>query len=81
MFGTDINDQEMKGIIPRSGDHIFNHILSCDNKQVEWSIRCSFMEIYNEKVNDLLARGPDHEDLRIRESPERGIYVENASET
>lgn len=39
------------------------------------------MEIYNEKVNDLLARGPDHEDLRIRESPERGIYVEGATET
>lgn len=81
MFGSDINDPEGKGIIPRSGDHIFKHIASCDNPDIEFNIRCSFFEIYNESVNDLLARGPEHENLRIRETPEKGIFVENATET
>ena len=81
MFGSDVNDPEMKGIIPRSGDHIFKHIAANDNPDIEWSIRCSFLEIYNESVNDLLARGAEHENLKIRESPERGIYVENAVES
>ncbi|KAH0571469.1 Kinesin-like protein [Spironucleus salmonicida] len=81
MFGSDVNDDEGKGIIPRSAEDIFNHILHSDNNDIEYSIRCSFLEIYNEQVNDLLARGPDHENLKIRESPDRGIYVENAVET
>ena len=81
MFGSDVNDDEGKGIIPRAADHIFNHILHCDNKDLEFSIKCSFLEIYNESVNDLLARGEAHENLKIRESPDRGIYVENAVET
>lgn len=78
MFGADIHSEDMKGIIPRAGDHIFRHIATCDNKDIEFSVRCSFLEIYNESVNDLLARGPEHENLKIRETPERGIFVENA---
>lgn len=78
MFGADIHSEDLKGIIPRAGDHIFKHIACCDNPDIEFSIRCSFLEIYNEAVNDLLARGPEHENLKIRETPERGIFVENA---
>lgn len=80
MFGADISDQDQKGIIPRSGDHIFRHITQESNPDLEWSIRCSFLEIYNESVNDLLARGAEHENLKIRESPDRGIYVQGAAE-
>lgn len=81
MYGSDINHPEQKGIIPRAGDHIFASIAAERDPNKEWNIRCSFVEVYNESVNDLLAKGPEHENLRVRESPERGIYVENAVET
>ncbi|CAL6003994.1 Kinesin-like_protein [Hexamita inflata] len=81
MYGADISNQEMKGIIPRSGDHIFQHIRDCKDPNLEFNIRCAFIEIYNESINDLLARGPEHENLKIRETPERGIFVEGATET
>ncbi|XP_050386560.1 kinesin-like protein KIN-7O isoform X2 [Argentina anserina] len=39
----------------------------------EFLLRMSYMEIYNEEINDLLA--PEHRKLQIHESIERGIYV------
>ena len=80
MFGSNVNDDEMKGIIPRSGDHIFKHINAFRNKDIEWRITCTFVEIYNECVNDLLVRDSEHENLKIRESPEKGVVIEGAVE-
>ena len=40
--------------------------------------RCSFLEIYKEKIMDLL--NPTTLDLSIREDITRGIYVENLTE-
>lgn len=39
---------------------------------------CSFLEIYNERVRDLLSRGEQKKrvSLRVREHPEKGPYVE-----
>ncbi|KAG5537102.1 hypothetical protein RHGRI_024517 [Rhododendron griersonianum] len=39
----------------------------------EFLLRMSYMEIYNEEINDLLA--PEHRKLQIHESLERGIFV------
>ncbi|KAG6498178.1 hypothetical protein ZIOFF_046090 [Zingiber officinale] len=39
----------------------------------EFLLRMSYMEIYNEEINDLLV--PEHRKLQIHESLERGIYV------
>ncbi|GAA0153899.1 hypothetical protein LIER_12027 [Lithospermum erythrorhizon] len=39
----------------------------------EFLLRMSYMEIYNEEINDLLA--PEHRKLQIHESVERGIFV------
>ncbi|KAM5551725.1 kinesin-like protein KIN-7O [Rosa sericea] len=39
----------------------------------EFLLRMSYMEIYNEEINDLLA--PEHRKLQIHESIERGIFV------
>ncbi|KAL6289173.1 hypothetical protein ACE6H2_006683 [Prunus campanulata] len=39
----------------------------------EFLLRMSYMEIYNEDINDLLT--PEHRNLQIHESLERGIYV------
>lgn len=45
----------MKGIIPRSFSHIVNIINSTQDKQ--YLVRCSYLEIYNEEVHDLLGKG------------------------
>jgi kinesin family protein 15 len=45
---------------------------------VRFECRCSFLEIYKEKIMDLL--NPTMLDLSIREDIKRGIYVENLTE-
>jgi len=44
----------------------------------EVNIQMSFMEIYNEKVYDLLM--PNDQDLQIREDPNRTIFVSNLAQ-
>ena len=39
-------------------------------------ISLSYMEIYNEKVRDLLVDGGGRQTLRVREHPREGPYVE-----
>ena len=48
-----LDDQHLHGLIPRS----FTHVLKAagDATSKEFLIRCSFMEIYNEEIHDLLA--------------------------
>ena len=46
------NSEEHKGLIPRTFSHIMNLIdISKDKK---FLIRCSYIEIYNEEIRDLL---------------------------
>ena len=40
--------------------------------------KCSFLEIYNENITDLLSPSEAH--LQIREDAARGVYVENLCE-
>lgn len=47
-----VDDEELQGIIPRSFGHILKSI--SETKSKEFLIRCSFIEIYNEEVRDLL---------------------------
>ena len=49
-----IEDEELQGIIPRSFGHILKTI--SETKEKEFLIRCSFIEIYNEEVRDLLCK-------------------------
>ncbi|CAL5207567.1 unnamed protein product [Lathyrus oleraceus] len=59
------------GVIPRAVQDLFE-ILQQDVDR-EFLLRMSYMEIYNEEINDLLA--PEHRKLQIHENIERGIYV------
>ncbi|XP_058748341.1 kinesin-like protein KIN-7O [Vicia villosa] len=59
------------GVIPRAVQDLF-HILQQDVDR-EFLLRMSYMEIYNEEINDLLV--PEHRKLQIHENIERGIYV------
>eukprot|EP01119_Soliformovum_irregulare_P013500 TRINITY_DN359_c0_g2_i1.p1 TRINITY_DN359_c0_g2~~TRINITY_DN359_c0_g2_i1.p1 ORF type:complete len:685 (-),score=277.79 TRINITY_DN359_c0_g2_i1:587-2614(-) len=73
MFGTSDNE----GIIPRAAKHIFRHIES-DKSRTEYTIKCSFLEIYRETVKDLF--NPKNSNLKVRETPLRGVWVEGLTE-
>lgn len=76
MFGPDITDNDLRGIIPRSCSQIFQYI-ERDTEGIEFTIKCSFLEIYRETLRDLL--NPSGELLKLRESS-RGVYVEFLTE-
>ena len=78
MFGPDSGNDDVRGIIPRSSQRIFQKILS-DQSDTNYVVKCSFLEIYNEQIRDLL--NPSQTNLQVRESPQRGIYVGDATET
>ncbi|CAD6256805.1 unnamed protein product [Miscanthus lutarioriparius] len=59
------------GIIPRAVRDVFDTVRQADDR--EFLIRVSYMEIYNEEINDLLTI--EGQKLRIHESLERGVYV------
>ncbi len=71
------NNTDLMGIIPRSMNFIFNKInnMSCD---IEFSVKCSYIQIYNEKIQDLLDTRKT--DLSIREDKKKGIWVEDSTE-
>nr|XP_043629073.1 kinesin-like protein KIN-7O isoform X2 [Erigeron canadensis] len=59
------------GVIPLAVHDLFDMIQQ--KAEREFLLRMSYMEIYNEEINDLLA--PEHRKLQIHESIERGIFV------
>lgn len=69
-------EHEKRGIIPRSFEHIFNHIGRSENMQ--YLVRASYLEIYQEEIRDLLH--PD-QSLRfeLKEKPESGVFVKDLS--
>ncbi|EFN75964.1 kinesin-like protein KIF3B [Harpegnathos saltator] len=69
-------DHEKRGVIPRSFEHIFNHIGRTENMQ--YLVRASYLEIYQEEIRDLLH--PD-QSLRfeLKEKPDIGVFVKDLS--
>ena len=45
---------EQRGIIPRLCDALFERIESNTDKETTYKVEVSYLEIYNEKVRDLL---------------------------
>ncbi|VDO26429.1 unnamed protein product [Onchocerca flexuosa] len=70
-------DSEKQGIIPRIVQDIFNHIYNMD-VDLEFHIKVSYFEIYNEKIRDLL--DVTKMNLAIHEDKNRVPYVKGATE-
>jgi kinesin family protein 5 len=77
MGAGNIGDQEAKGIIPRIVEQIFHSIMSSDGT-VEFTVKVSYMEIYMEKIRDLLV--PTNDNLPVHEDKARGVYVKGLHE-
>ncbi|KAI9026205.1 kinesin heavy chain, partial [Hyaloraphidium curvatum] len=77
MMGPDIDDSTLKGIIPRLVEAIFSQIESSP-ETLEFAIKVSFMEIYMERIRDLL--NPVNDNLPIHEEKGRGVFVKGMME-
>ncbi|XP_035997464.1 kinesin-like protein KIF1A isoform X10 [Fundulus heteroclitus] len=76
MGKQDVKDQQ--GIIPLLCEDLFTKISDNTDNSLSYSVEVSYMEIYCERVRDLL--NPKNKgNLRVREHPLMGPYVEDLS--
>ena len=72
MMGSDIDDHDLRGIIPRIVEQMFASIQTSPGN-IEYTVQVGYMEIYMERIRDLLA--PQNDNLPIHEEKNRGVYV------
>ena len=73
------NDPKLRGVIPRSFEQIFNTIenqKSSDSTVEQYLVRASYLEIYKERIRDLLSKDQKRR-LEIKENPDKGVYVKD----
>uniref|UniRef100_A0A670YBH9 plus-end-directed kinesin ATPase n=1 Tax=Pseudonaja textilis TaxID=8673 RepID=A0A670YBH9_PSETE len=71
-------EENQAGIIPQLCEDLFEKINDNSNEEMSYSVEVSYMEIYCERVRDLL--NPKNKgNLRVREHPLLGPYVEDLS--
>ncbi|XP_072330907.1 kinesin-like protein KIF1A isoform X28 [Scyliorhinus torazame] len=71
-------EKEQQGIIPQLCEDLFARINDNANANLSYSVEVSYMEIYCERVRDLL-NPKTKGNLRVREHPILGPYVEDLS--
>ncbi|XP_036428031.1 kinesin-like protein KIF22 [Colossoma macropomum] len=78
---TMLGSQEHPGVIPRAVREVFQLVRVQERDQDEWefSVGMSYLEIYNEKVLDLLS--PSSQDLPIREDKDKNIIIPGLTRT
>lgn len=69
-------DEKSPGLLYLASKDIFDYMARTPER--EFILRGSYVELYKEEVKDLL--DPSTPTLRIRESYERGVYVESKEE-
>ncbi|KAL6623499.1 hypothetical protein ACP70R_033378 [Stipagrostis hirtigluma subsp. patula] len=83
----EISDLEVRpspdrGMTPRIFEFLFARIRAEEesrrDENLKYSCKCSFLEIYNEQITDLL--DPSSSNLPLREDIRKGVYVENLTE-
>ncbi|KAK9301458.1 hypothetical protein QLX08_006168 [Tetragonisca angustula] len=77
---TMMGSGENKGIIPRLCDNLFDMIAKQQSSELTYKVEVSYMEIYNEKVHDLLDPKPNKQSLKVREHNVLGPYVDGLSQ-
>ncbi|KAL7738336.1 hypothetical protein ACLKA6_006661 [Drosophila palustris] len=71
-------EEQQEGIIPMICQDLFDRIHETETDDLKYSVEVSYMEIYCERVRDLL--NPKNKgNLRVREHPLLGPYVEDLS--
>ena len=78
----EFNNKAKSGIIPRAINYIYDQMNQITNQKGDgkntsgdkFSIYVSFIQLYLESIQDLLE--PELKDIKIREDPEKGVYLE-----
>lgn len=76
MIGNVGAEEHERGIIPNAFDHIFHYFDDAQNMQKKFLIRCSYLEIYNEMIRDLLGKNLDDR-KELKENKDKGVYVKD----
>ena len=71
------SDNNLRGIIPRMM-HLIFEIINSGSSDIEFSVKCQYYQIYNEKIQDLI--DTNKTDLTIREDKNKGIWVGECTE-
>ncbi|XP_034249047.1 kinesin-like protein KIF13A isoform X2 [Thrips palmi] len=77
---TMMGGRDSKGIIPRLCDALFDTIAKRQSAELSYKVEVSYMEIYNEKVHDLLDPKANKQSLKVREHNVLGPYVDGLSQ-
>lgn len=81
LIGNSSSNQEW-GLTPRVFEMLFSRMheeqTNLSDKKISYECHCSFLEIYNEQITDLLA--PMQKNLQIREDVRTGVYVDCLTE-
>ncbi|THD26072.1 Kinesin KIF13B [Fasciola hepatica] len=75
IFGTN----DAPGLLPRLCNALLEHVKRNSDVDATFNQQISILEIYNEKIRDLLVNSGKNEErksLRVREHPDTGPYVE-----
>ncbi|XP_051831696.1 kinesin-like protein KIF13B [Antechinus flavipes] len=75
MMGT----ADQPGLIPRLCSGLFERSQKEENEEQSFKVEVSYMEIYNEKVRDLLDPKGSRQTLKVREHSVLGPYVDGLS--
>lgn len=64
---------ENSGIVPRFTDHLFRWIEAQSSNTTSYQVKVSFLELYNEDINDLLSTKENCANISIREDANGNI--------
>ena len=69
-------NKEDQGIIPKAFEHVYGFIDDQANVEKRFLVRCSYVEIYNEEIRDLLGPDPNakHE---LKENKDKGVFIKD----
>ncbi|OHT09104.1 Kinesin motor domain containing protein [Tritrichomonas foetus] len=72
-FSMDGKEGDLRGIMPRAFEHIFEYINANSDTQ-QFMVTVTYVEIYNNELRDLLSKD-QKEQLKIREDPQHGVQI------
>eukprot|EP00808_Paulinella_micropora_P007515 g40283.t1 len=69
--------QEMRGVIPRLVEVMFERIETCED-ETEFMLSVSYVEIYMELIQDLF--NPAKSNLKVRQTEDGNVFIEDVTE-
>lgn len=87
-MGSSAEKSPHRGVIPRVAEQITKSIkdnaFDASGNQIEFNIMASYLEIYNEKLQDLLCDQDEQAELKIRNDPlstnGKGLFIEGITQ-